>query len=397
MLRISSQSRSIAQPSALALTVAAAILVYGNNQSVGLAIPIFLTRDLGGDPSTVGVVAAVSTGGAILGRWVARQLVVRWSPLKTVIVGVLAVSIVTGLYLILESTPMIAVARFLHLGAFALVTSTATIAAARLAGPDQQTRALAAIGLAMPASALVFPAVASEALDADLPAVAVVATVLSLIAAVALTSAARLGTGHRCDVQLLPIDPAAPGRIPVSALMAAFVIGMTDAVVTDLLPVLGAQRGISGFGLFYTVFALVMIATLLFLRRSRWVWPAAMIVTAGLSVASIGFVLLTIADSLALFSIAAMAYGCGFALSQTALAVWLTTGATGSDRGRRLAGLYLVFDLGRAGGIFGTGSVATAAGFTVTLLVVAVCCALAAAAVRVASGSGVRLRTHGLR
>lgn len=381
MLRIDGASRVAGRPSALALIVGATILLYANNQSIGLTIPVFLTRDLGGDPSVVGVVGAVSTGGAILGRVVARWLVARWNPLRTAIVGALGAAALTASYPMLESAQLVAAIRFLHLGAFAIVTSTAVIAAATLAGPNRRGAALAGVGMAMPASALVFPAVASEVLGAHLPTVAVMATFASVAGVLAFAAAKRLRNQERPDPQPVAVDPATPGRIPAAALAAAVAIGTTDAVMTDLLPVLGVQRGIDGFGLFYTAFALAMIVTLLFLRRSHWGRPA-VIVTLGLTVSAVAFTLLATAYSLVFLSIAAVVYGAGFALSQTALAVWLTAGPGRVDQGRKLAGLYLAFDLGRAGGVYAAGWVATGAGFTATLLAVALYCAVTAVVVR---------------
>ncbi len=359
----------------LLILLAAVTLSFANNQSVGIAIPIFLTRDLGGSASDVGLVGALATAGAVCGRLIAGWLASRSNRTTILVGGSLLILLLSSLYPATGSLVSVAGARFLHLLAFAVVTSTAVITVAEIVRAERRGAALAAIGMAMPISALIFPAVAAGILDARLGEVAVLATGLSLAAAV-LFAAVRVGGDNLAGGQLPTVVevPAPLPNAPFLAIVAAAMIGATDAVAVDLLPILSVERGISGYGWFYSAFALSMVGALVVLQRTAWHDRAREVARAGLVASGVAFGLLAIAHDLPTLLLVAVVYGVGFAAGQTGLSVGVATTLNSVQRGSQIAGLYLSFEIGRGVGVYAVGSAATIFGFAAPLLLVGACC-----------------------
>lgn len=364
------------QRHALLVVVAAAILAFANNQSIGVTVPVFLARDLGRTAADVGLVGALATLGAVTGRLVASHLIGRFGRRAVLVTGAALMALLSVSYLTAGSLAAVAAIRSVHLLAFAAVTTTAVIAAVETAPPRRRGAALAAIGMAMPISAMVFPVVAAEGLQAQLGMVSLLATALAVMAAGLFVWA---GNGQRA----IAVSPTAPiihhsPLAPASALaiLSATALGATDAVAIDLLPVLAIQRGIDGYGWFYTAFALAMLVTLVLLWYIRWQDHAHRVTQVGLIGSGIAFCLLATATRLETLILSAAIFGLGFATAQTGLTVWTVSQSDHHQRGQRIGRLYLVFDVGRSVGVYAGGWGATVIGFAPVLFLVAAYCGL---------------------
>jgi predicted MFS family arabinose efflux permease len=339
---------------------------------------VFLTRDLGGTAADVGVLGAFATTGAIGGRVLAALLAARFSGVRVLVAASMTMLLLSVLYTATNSVAAVAGVRLLHLAAFAVATSTAVITAAELLPGERRESALAAIGMAMPLSAMFFPAVAAGVLDGRLGAVAVLAAGVSLAAAVVF---AAVRTPNEGDARVRPAelsqDPAVPVRsASFLTIAAATAIGAADAVAVDFLPVLSLGRGIAGYGWFYTAFALAMLAALMQFRRVSWQARADLVSEVGLAAAAGALGLLAVAGNLPTLLLAGTLLGIGFAAAQTGLAVSLAANTRRHERGQRIAALYLSFDIGRGVGAYSVGWAASALGFPVALALVAGYCGL---------------------
>lgn len=363
--------------------VLAVILVFGANQSIGVTVPTFLTRDLGGTSAEVGLVGALGTAGALIGRFFAPMLATRFQMgLVLVAAGLLGVGL-CALYLLTGSVQTVALVRLLHLCVFAVATTTAVIAAVNLLPGGRRATALASVGMAMPLSALVFPWLAADLLRAELKAVALVGVALLSVAVVLFV--ASFGRPGPVREPLLAVESPSVRAVPAShvVLLGAAAIGASDAVAVDLLPVLSFERGIDNYGWFYTAFALAMIATLTILGRVAWHDRAKSVARLGLAITATAVALLAVASTLPVLMVSALLHGCGFAAAQTALSLWFASNVGLAQRSGRLGRVYLAFDVGRGVGVLAAGWAATLLGFaTVLSLLAGYCSACALAMVR---------------
>lgn len=405
---------SSAVPPAL---LAGAVLTYANNQSVGIVLPIRVTEGLSGTAADVGLIGVCATLGVLAGRSWAPRAVLRLGSRCTLLLAVAVMAVVTVLYVPTGSIVGTAALRLVHGAGFALAASAFVITVADLARESQRGRALAEAGLAMPVALALFPVLSSVAFGGRFAATCAFAAILVAGAAAVFARpppSARPSVGGAAGGAAGPVPPFDPGlpnapalplahrpgpSPPVAALsiVGATALGVADGVALDLLPLFGRERAIGGYALFYTVFALVMIGTLLLIRRAVQGRGAVWLGVAGLAGLALSFTLLAAVRNLAQLALVAALYGAAFALGQTALSIAAVTGTDGQRRASVLGLFYLVFDVGRGAGVYGAGWTVTAFGFAPALRGVAVYALACALPLAVASRWTGGRDGHGVR
>jgi MFS family permease len=131
-----------------------------------------------------------------------------------------------------------------------------------------------------------------------------------------------------------------------------FTLALTYGTVLSFLPLMAVSRGIGGFEIFFTVYALALIAVRAAGGSLSDRVGRAAVVIPGMVLAAVGMVLVAMATSLTGLLVAAVLYGLGFGAVNPALMA-LTVDRCGlANRGAAMATFSGSFDLG-----IGVGSV----------------------------------------
>jgi MFS family permease len=188
---------------------------------------------------------------------------------------------------------------------------------------------------------------------------AAVATVALLLA---LSLPETRPAGARPQGQLSPAAFFSRGALYPSALLLSLLF--TYGGIITFLPLFAQRRGLGNPGLFFAVFAVVVLVTRTrsgsladrFGRRLVLV-PALVITGASLAV-------LAAAGSRPGLMAAAALYGVGFGAGQPALMAMTADRVAPAERGRALGTFFTAFELGILGGAMLLGPVATGLGYT---------------------------------
>lgn len=375
----------------LGLLLATGVALFSANQAVGVAFPVHVTERLGGSAAAVGTIGAVAISGALIGRAVAGRLADRLGRRRSYASGALVMAGACAGYAAVETLGLTALLRTLHLLTFAVATSVYVIAATEggpVAGVGRR------LGLAqgvMHLSLLGSPVIAIEVLDSDLARIGPLAA--ALLCLCVLGGLIVLGPGRgrgRAEAvagssasTLVAVVPGVPsaGPFPVravrprlglaAALIAAGVVGLSDGVAMEYVPLLGLDRGISQYAVFYPAFAVSALVVLVSSGRLLRGSPAARLGALSLGFLALGFVLLAIAGAASTLSVAGIAVGLGFGLAQLSVGLLFARRWGGRSRGRNVAQFLLGIDVGRAVGVLVAGHLIDRWGFGVTMLAVA--------------------------
>lgn len=328
-------------------------------------LPVYVV-EVGGSESETGFVIGAFALAALLLRPFVGQMADRWGRRLLILSGA-GVLVASGLlYNATVSVSSLLALRVLHgAGWAALGTGLATL----IADIVPETRRGEAVGyygmstnLAMsigPALGVVIHRVRGfSTLFFSSAAVALVAVVLSL----SLSDPFRRRSG----------DP--PGRGAIlerSALFPSLVMGLmalTYASIISFLPLFAAKQGIENPGIFFTIFAVVIIVARGPLGRLSDRRGRGTVVVPGLVALAVGLAVLAFASSLPLFSVVALLYGVGFAAVQPALMAFTIDRVKPESRGAAMGTYIAAMDLGIGVGSFLWGFVAQFSGFSVMYL-----------------------------
>ena len=203
-------------------------------------------------------------------------------------------------------------------------------------------------------------------------------------AGVALVSVA-LALLVREPVRSAPPAAANPGEglIERSALFPALVLTLatiTYGSIVSFLPLFATKQGIGNPGVFFTVFAFVLIVARGFTGRLSDRYGRAATIAPGLLLAALGLAMLSTASSLAAFLGVAVLYGLAFAAFQPALMALVVDRAAPHRRGAAMGTFSSAMDLGIGLGSVIWGVVAQLAGYEAMYLASAAVALLALAA-----------------
>src|SRR5262249_59621331 len=155
-----------------------------------------------------------------------------------------------------------------------------------------------------------------------------------------------------------------PAAVYPSGLVMALYVSYGG--LSALLPLFTARRQLGNPGLFFTVFALVSLVVRSPAGRLSDRLGRRTVIAPALAIASASLLLLGLADSQAMFLVAAALYGVGFGAGQPALLAMTADRGPPGDRGRAMGTLYTAWELGISGGAILLGLCAPRVGYAVT-------------------------------
>ncbi|MGB9886958.1 MAG: MFS transporter [Moorellales bacterium] len=152
-----------------------------------------------------------------------------------------------------------------------------------------------------------------------------------------------------------------PGAAPAS-LVALFVSVAYSSVVT-FIQIYASMRGIANVGVFFTVYATVMIAIRSICGRIYDLWGPTPVVAPGLVLMAGSLTLIAHASGLKALIVAAVLLGLGFGAAQPSLQALAVAKVPPTRRGAANANFYSALDIGLGGGSVLFGLVAEMVGY----------------------------------
>lgn len=326
---------------------------------------------LGGRPDQVGLVMGCFTLAAVLLRPYFGRLSDRRGRKPFLVGGALAFCLFPILYAVLHNVTLLYVVRLLHGVAHACFLAGSSAYIADYAPPARRGEIIGIYGVSNVLAMALFPAVGSALVSDNAPFArlffwAAVAAVAGFVAVLPLreyqTAAARLAV----PVPLAVIARQRVVLVPALTLLA----GATayGAVIT-FLPLYAPERGISDFGVFFTVYAASTLLSRVLVGkmsdrvgRSRLILPFLLLV-------GIAVFLLPLLQSTALLGVIAMAFGLGFGAFMPTLQALVVDHVAPAQRGSALAFFTSFMDIGITVGAVLMGAVGTLWGFAVMFAV----------------------------
>ncbi|MBI4319956.1 MAG: MFS transporter [Chloroflexi bacterium] len=151
-------------------------------------------------------------------------------------------------------------------------------------------------------------------------------------------------------------------RLLVPSLIV-FITGVTYSALVYFLPLVATGQGIDNPGLFFTIYAIVVVVFRGPLGRASDIWGRVAVIAPGLVAGAMGLALISQSVTLPTLLAVAFLYGFHFAAVQPTLMAWSIDRVGSSESGAAAGAFALSMDLGISVGGFFWGFVAQSAGF----------------------------------
>jgi len=325
-------------------------------------LPLYI-KEVGGEPSQIGLVMGMFALTAVLSRPLVGRLVDGWGRKPVMIIGSAIFILGPLFYALTRSVSSLFLARMFHgVGIAAFTTAYATLVA-DLVPPPRRGEALGLAGAAPHLSIVFAPPLG----DALLPRIdfSLLFVVSAVVAALSLLVATPIREASR------PANPQkAPGFLETLSERSVWVpslltvaVALTYGSLFTFLPLFGVERKIANVGFFFTAYGLMNITARMPLGRlSDRVGRITVIVPATL-VMALALGGLNVTSSIGPLIVMACAYGLGYGGALTAVMALVVDEAPLEVRGTAIGVLYACLDLGIGLGGVVMGPVAGTVGY----------------------------------
>ncbi|MDT3700942.1 MAG: MFS transporter [Thermincola sp.] len=206
--------------------------------------------------------------------------------------------------------------------------------------------------------------------------------VASIIAALGLAGSFFINYEKNQEIAVKRPAPTAPkgailekAAIPPSLVL--LFIAFTYGGIVTFLPPYAATRGVQDIGLFFTVYALVLLVSRPIIGKLADRYGGRVFLPPGILIIAGALVLLTRADSLPLFLLCGVVYGIGFATVHPILNALVIALSPPERRGAATATFFVAMDLGIGIGSIILGYIIQKAGYIFMYTSSAICAILA--------------------
>lgn len=331
-------------------------------------LPLYVVA-IGGTVTDAGIVLACFTLTAVVVRpWIGR-LSDRRAKKAIMLVGAVILAASSLLYQPADAVPLVMAVRVLHGVGWAAFSTAASALAADLAPPSRRGEAMGYFGVGTNVAMAAGPAIGVFLVGwSGYGALFLTAMVVSAVAV--------LMTVGIAEPKRAP-DAAAPRRgwrsfILPSALFPSAVLftnALTYASVVALLPLFAEEVKLGNPGLFFTVFAVVVLVIRGPLGRLSDRRGRVVVVAPGLLVTFVALLLLSRAESMTMLLVVAVLYAIGVGAAQPTLMAMTIDRAKPQERGAAMGTFTTSMDLGIGIGSVVWGLVAEAFGYQVMYVV----------------------------
>jgi len=363
---------------------AAAFFYFGSFQILIPTMPQYVAH-LGGSPSQVGLVIGLFTLVAVIVRPYFGKLADRHGRKPFMVGGTAFFFLLPLLYNHLNSVPPLYAARSLHGLAHASFMAAANAYIADLAPPHRRGEVIGIYGTFSVLALAIFPAVGTAIIGrygnfAYLFAVSATAGLFALLATTVLGETRRSPGAQNPPPRLLEVGRQKGVLIPSLTLFCG---ALSYGTVITFLPLFAPSRGVTNFGIFFTVYAASTIFSRVVAGRVSDRIPRQKLVPPFMLILLAGVLLLPSLHSMSLLLIIAVLFGLGFGSFMPVLNALVVDLTPPYARGSALAFFTSFMDVGITAGamvlgpigdkfgypaMFYTAAAVVAAGFLVFLL-----------------------------
>lgn len=345
------------------LVCASSFLFSGSMALLLTVLPLYVTQELHGSQSQVGLVAGVFTAAAVLVRPLSGRLVDEWGRKAGLSLGAFLFAFCPALFPWATSVPLLLGLRFVHGIGIAAYTTGAGTLVADISPLGRRGEALGYFGVALNMAMAVGPA-----LGAVLLPTLGFARLFWLSAGVA--SGSFLLTLQLSEPPRPPRHERAP-LLSREALFPALVMASTTVAfgaVASFLPLLVFEKNLGNPGLFFTVYSVGLIVSRAWAGKLSDRFGRAVVILPGMVLISVAMGVLAFAASLSHLLIAAVLNGVGYGGVQPTLLALAVDRASPRARGAALATVMGAIDVGIGVSAIGLGLVLEWSNFTWTYL-----------------------------
>lgn len=345
-------------------------------------LPLYIV-EIGGTESQVGFIIGVFGSSALLLRPLVGREADVWGRRRLILGGCVVLLVSSLLYSLTDSMAGLLAVRILHGAGWAAFGTASAALVADVIPPQRRGEGMGYYGISINLAMAVGPA-AGIFIQRSL-SFTWLFVVGGAVAAISVVFAALLNEppGNRSNQRGPLFERAAFFPSTVLGLMA-----LTYGSIVSFLPLFAVKRGLGNPGLFFTVFAIVLILSRSPAGRLSDRYGRGVTVIPGLVLAAMGLGLLSTAASVPAFLGVALLYGLAFALVQPSLMALMVDRVSPARRGAAMGTFTAAMDLGIGGGSFLWGFVAQAAGFPAMYQAAAVAAIVALAAFLAGSRKG---------
>ena len=338
------------------------------------SLPVYVGRVAGGESSlgsetVVGFVIGLFSISAVVVRPFAGQQSDRLGKKSLMLVGAVVLLVSSLLYTVALGVPYLGLLRLFHGLGWGVFSTTTSALVADIVPTARRGEAIGYFGMFGNAAMAVAPAlgvVVSSSLG--FPALFAVSAIAALVAL-----ASTGGLTRTAGVDARSPARARPSLLNRGALFPSAVLAccsLTYASVVSFLPLYAASsnRGLGNPGLFFTVYAVVLIASRGPLGRLSDRVGRTAVIAPGLVLGAAALALLSAAASTLALLLAALLYGVFFGSVQPALMAMAVDRVGPAERGSAMGTFTTAMDLGIGVGSFLWGFVIQASGYSAMYL-----------------------------
>ena len=314
------------------------------------------------DEAQLGALAASISVAALLIRPFSGILADRYNRKIIVLVTQFGTAAVIICFILAFSIQGLIAARFVHGLLFGIGSTAVTVSAIHTIPEEKLGQGIGMLSITGIGSQAVAPALGiaisgSFGFDSLFVFTAVVAALAVFPALAARKGQETAAGGSRVSLKSI----FAPEGLTVAGITLVFT--MATSTVTNFLVLFGDGRDIANVGLYFTIYASVLIATRLLGSKLTDKYPFQNIVGISAALCTAGLALIASADSFVSLAIAAVIIGMGYGAAMPALQTEIVRRLPQERRGAASAMFYLAMDTAYVVGPLGMGFIAKAASF----------------------------------
>jgi MFS family permease len=331
-------------------------------------LPLFVVQELKGAQSQVGLIMGAFAVSSVLSRPGSGRLVDLWSRKTGLSLGALIYCIAPALYTQAGSVAVMLGLRFFHGIGIAAYTTSGSVMVADLCPSTRRGEGMGYYGMSMNLAMTIGPALGAALVNVigfnSLFWLSASLAFASLLLVQFVREPQRPHTHGHVGTRRPPLFSRAalfPGFI-------AMCMTMTFGTVVSFLPLFVRDHGLGNPGLFFTVYAIVVVASRPFAGQWSDRFGRMPVIIPGMVLLAVAMTSLAYATTQWGLLSSAVLQGLGFGCVHPSIMAWVVDRSTAHDRGPALATLMGAFDVGVGLSAIGLGIVLQYTSFTVLYL-----------------------------
>lgn len=334
---------------------------FGSFQLLLPTLPLYVLG-LGGKESEIGLIIGVFSISSIglrpfIGRWVDER-----GKKGFLLLGSVIFLLSSFLYELTKTVPQLLLLRLLHGAGIAAFTTSVNALVADIVPSQRRGEAMGYFGIFPNVATALGPALGMAVVSSySFTVLFLVSAGLGLVALLlsSLITEPHSGQDHgEGGSSFLSRGALFPSTI-------VFTLTVTYGAVVSFFPLFAIKEGFTNPGLFFTVYAVVLILVRNFTGRLSDRYGRAAVIVPGLALVSSAMVLLSLTSSIIAFLLVAVLYALGFASVHPTLLALVADRVGSGQRGAAMGTFSTAFDLGIGLGAFLWGWVVEYQGFPI--------------------------------